>query len=55
VGSDAAALLLRFKALTGDEETEVLADRFKGIMIIDGAEGVSLVMFFVASKRGALQ
>ncbi len=50
VGSEAAALLLRFKALTGDKETEVLSDCFSGLIAVDAAEGVSFVGSFAGSR-----
>ena len=50
VGSEAALLLLRFKALSGDKETEVLADCFSGLLSVEGAEAVPLVASFADSK-----
>lgn len=50
VGSEAAVLLLRFKALSGDRETEVLADCFTGLLSAEGAEAVTFVASFAGSK-----
>jgi len=50
VGSETASLLLRFKALSGDQEPEVLSDCFSGLVAMEGAEGVRLVAGFAASK-----
>jgi HEAT repeat protein len=50
VGSEAALLLLRFKALSGDREPEVLADCFSGLLSAEGAEAVPFVASFAASK-----
>ena len=50
----AASLLLRFKALTGDKEPEVLADCFSGLLAVEGAEAVPLVTSFAeATKSGS--
>jgi HEAT repeat protein len=49
-GSEAALLLLRFKALSGDREPEVLADCFSGLLSAEGAEAVPFVASFAASK-----
>jgi HEAT repeat protein len=51
VGSEAASLLLRFKALSGDQEPEVLSDCFAGLLAIEGAEGVRLVAELAGSKN----
>jgi len=53
VGSDAASLLLRLKALSGDEEPNVTADCFIGLLGIDGAEAVPLVASFAGNKGDA--
>jgi HEAT repeat protein len=50
VGSEAALLLLRFKALSGDREPEVLADCFAGLLSAEGADAVPFVASFAASK-----
>jgi HEAT repeat protein len=50
VGSEAAVLLLRFKALSGDEEPEVVADCFSGLLSAEGGEAVSFVASFADSK-----
>jgi len=49
-GSDTAALLLRLKALNGDEETEVLAECFSGLLQIDGGEAISFLEPFAVSR-----
>ena len=49
-GSEAALLLLRFKALTGDREPEVLADCFTGLLAAEGAEAVPFVASFASSR-----
>jgi HEAT repeat protein len=49
-GSEAALLLLRFKALTGDREPEGIADCFTGLLSAEGAEAVPFVASFANSK-----
>ncbi len=49
-GSDAALLLLRFKALSGDREPEVLADCFTGLLGAEGGEAVPFVASFADSR-----
>jgi HEAT repeat protein len=51
VGSDAATLLLRFKALSGDKEPEVLADCFTGLLTTEGAEALPLVESFADGRN----
>jgi HEAT repeat protein len=51
VGSETASLLLRFKALTGDKEPDVLADCFSGLLAIEGAEAVPLVTSFADARN----
>jgi hypothetical protein len=43
VGSDAAALLLRYKALLGDPEPYVLSECLAGLIAVDGAEALPFV------------
>ena len=43
VGSDAASLLLRYKALLGDPEPDVLSECLAGLLSVDGAEALPLV------------
>jgi HEAT repeat protein len=43
VGSEAASLLLRYKALTGDAEPDVLSDCLAGLLSVDGAEALPFV------------
>ena len=50
VGSDAALLLLRFKALSGDQEPEVIADCFSGLLAVEGADAVPLVTSFAEAR-----
>ena len=50
VGSEAALLLLRFKALSGDREPELLADCFTGLLSAEGADAVPFVASFAVSK-----
>lgn len=50
-GSEAATLLLRFKALSGDGEPEVLADCFSGLLSAEGGDAVPFVASFAASKQ----
>jgi HEAT repeat protein len=42
-GSEAASLLLRYKALTGDAEADVLSDCLAGLLSVDGAEALPFV------------
>jgi HEAT repeat protein len=49
-GSEAALLLLRFKALSGDREPEVIADCFTGLLSAEGADAVPFVASFADSK-----
>jgi HEAT repeat protein len=51
VGSETASLLLRFKALTGDKEPDVLADCFSGLLAVEGAEAVPLVKSFADARN----
>jgi HEAT repeat protein len=51
VGSDAAMLLLRFKALSGDKEPEVLSDCFTGLLAVEGAEALPLVKSFAEGRN----
>jgi HEAT repeat protein len=50
VGSEAAALLLRFKALIGDGEPEVLSECLTGLLEVDGAEALPLAASLVDAK-----
>jgi HEAT repeat protein len=51
VGSEAASLLLRFKALTGDKEPDVVADCFGGLLDVQGAEAVPFVASFAVGRN----
>lgn len=55
VGSEAAALLLRFKALIGDREPEVLSECLTGLLEVDGAEALPLAASLVDSKDAAVR
>jgi len=50
IGSEAATLLLRFKALSGDKEPDVLADCFSGLLAVEGAEALPLVTSFAVAR-----
>lgn len=50
VGSESAGLLLRLKALLGDQETEVVADCFAGLLSMEGSEAMPLVTRFASSS-----
>ena len=52
VASEPAALLLRLKTLTGDRESEVMADCFAGLLSIEGVDALPLVTKFAASNNG---
>jgi HEAT repeat protein len=54
IGSEPAALLLRLKALSGDEETEVTADCLAGLLSVEGTEALPLVRNFAVSGDSAL-
>lgn len=54
-GSEAALLLVRFKALTGDREPEVLADCFSGLLAAEGADAVPFVASFAVSRDKAVR
>ena len=43
VGSESAALLLRYKALVGDREPDVLSESLSGLLLVEGAEALPLV------------
>jgi HEAT repeat protein len=55
VGSDAAAAVLRFKALIGDEEPEVLCDCLRALLSIEGADAMPLVERFARSRDEAVR
>jgi hypothetical protein len=48
IGSDGAAAVLRFKALTGDPEPNVLSECLAGVIAIEGDAGLELAEQFVA-------
>ncbi|HXJ42627.1 MAG TPA: HEAT repeat domain-containing protein [Bryobacteraceae bacterium] len=49
-GSDGASLVLRYKALLGDEDPEVVSDCVSGLLAMDGAEAMPLVKSLARSK-----
>jgi HEAT repeat protein len=51
VGSEAAALLLRLKALAGDKEIEVTAECLGALLSVEGADALPLVTKFAASNN----
>jgi HEAT repeat protein len=51
VGSDAAMLLLRFKALSGDKEPEVISDCFSGLLAVEGADALPLVQSYANGRN----
>jgi len=53
IGSDAAAMVLRFKALTGDKEPEALCDCLRALLAIEGPEALPLVERYLSSKDEA--
>lgn len=55
VGSDAAAMVLRFKALTGDKEPDVLCDCLRASLALEGAEALPLVQLHLAARDPAFR
>jgi HEAT repeat protein len=55
VGSDAAAAVLRFKVLMGDEEPEVFCDCLRGLIALEGAEALPVANKFAGSKDQAIR
>ncbi len=55
VGSEAACLLLRLKALAGDKEPEVTGDCFTGLLSLEGAAAMPLVTSFAQGQDAALR
>jgi HEAT repeat protein len=53
--TDAAYLLLRFKARVGDEEPEVIAECFNGVLKLKPEEGVPFVAEFLDSHDSGIQ
>jgi HEAT repeat protein len=51
VGSEAASVLLRFKALTGDREPEVISECVTGLLDVDGADALPLAASLAASPQ----
>jgi HEAT repeat protein len=54
-GSLAAIPLLRFKALTGDDEPEVLGESFTALLTLAAAESLSFVVRFLHAGSKAVQ
>ncbi|MDQ1470447.1 MAG: hypothetical protein QOJ99_1927 [Bryobacterales bacterium] len=50
VGSEAASLLLRYKALMGDAEPDVLSDCLAGLLSLEGAEALPFVAGMAESR-----
>jgi hypothetical protein len=55
VGSEAALLLLRFKALSGDREPDVLGDCFHALLAVEGSDALPLVTSFAVSRDAAIR
>jgi len=51
VGSEAAALLLRLKAQTGDEEAEVVGECFIGLLDLEGEDALPFVTSFAEQRN----
>lgn len=54
-GSDAAAMVLRFKALTGDKEPEVLCDCLRASLALEGADALPLVQRYLNDRDPAFR
>ncbi|HVW09340.1 MAG TPA: HEAT repeat domain-containing protein [Bryobacteraceae bacterium] len=55
VGGEPAALLLRFKIITGDQEPEVMAECFTAAIDLEGAEGVKIVARATSAAKPELR
>jgi HEAT repeat protein len=55
VGSDAAAMVLRFKALTGDKEPDVMCDCLRASLALEGADALPLVDRYLQSRDHAFR
>ena len=55
VGSEAASVLLRFKALTGDREPEVVSECIAGLLDVDGADALPLAASLVDSPNAEVR
>jgi HEAT repeat protein len=55
VGSEAAAAVLRFKVLTGDEEPEVFCDCLHALIAIEGADALPLAERYLNSLDEAIR
>ena len=51
LGSDAAALLIRFKVLVGDSEPDVFSTCLAGLIELEGAAALPLVESFTANRQ----
>ena len=51
LGGDSATLLLRFKTLTGDPELEVFSDCLSGLLQLEGAAALPLVVSFTGNRQ----
>ena len=54
-GSDGAALVLRYKALLGDDDPEVVAECISGLLELEGAEAMPLVTSLARSAEAELR
>lgn len=55
VGSDAAAMVLRFKNLLGDAEPDVICDCLRGSLALEGADALPLVQPYLSGRDAALR
>jgi HEAT repeat protein len=53
IGSDAASLLLRLRATLGNDEPEVLANCFSGVLAIEGIAGIAWIEQFLKKEDEA--
>ena len=51
IGTESAALLLRYKMLSGDKDPEVMSECFVAILTLEGGAGVALVSGFARSRE----
>ncbi len=54
IGSEAAGLLLRLKALTGDPEHDVMVDTLAGVLAIEGPDAVPLALTLAGEHDAAI-
>jgi len=53
VGTESAAMVLRFKALTGDKEPEVICDCLHALLAVEGSEALPLAQQYLHSQDPA--